>query len=45
MNITVKMSYQWMKQPGTKIWIKNIVTALKDMITLNLLRQREKEFL
>jgi len=39
------MSYQWMKQLGTKTWIKNTVIALEAMRMLNLLRQREKEFL
>ena len=39
------MSYQWMKQPGTTIWIKNIAIALKAMRMLNLQLQRVEEFL
>ena len=38
------MSYQWMKLPGTIIWIKDTAIVLKAMKILNLLLQRGEGF-
>ena len=44
MNITVIMSYQWMKLPGIIIWIKDTAIALKAMKMLNLQLQKVEGF-